>query len=313
MTQPPVEPTAPAELTPPIVELTPLHPAYPSRLRSLPGAPESILTRGGSLEADRVVAIVGSRDCAEDAKGYAHDLAGKLVKLGVVVVSGGALGIDGAAHKGALAAGGRTWVVAGTGSDHVFPGDHEDLFEEVAQGPGAMIWPFAADFHGPGGFLSRNRVLVALADAVVVVQAGFPSGALRAATCARNLGRPLWVCPAPPWRDKEFAGSRRLLSAPDRSTARPLYFEEPFLASLGLAPASSAGSTKAAAPVPRRALSSNEADALRGTSSVPLHLDEIASRAGLPAQAAAAALLTLALENVVVEGPSGFYRRQGER
>ncbi len=182
-------------MTPPL-QLTALDPRYPSRLRGVPDAPASLTTAGGSLEADRVVAIVGSRVATPAAAEFAHDLASTLGRLGVVVVSGGALGIDAAAHRGTLAAGGRTWAVAGTGHGVVFPEQHAGLFDEIALGPGAMIWPFAPDYRHRSAFLARNRVLVALADAVVVVQAGFPSGALRAASCARTLGKRSWVVPA---------------------------------------------------------------------------------------------------------------------
>jgi DNA processing protein len=284
------------------VQLTPLDPRYPSRLRGLPDAPASLTTAGGSLEAERVVAIVGSRRATPAAAEFARDLASTLAGLGVVVVSGGALGIDAAAHRGALASGGRTWAVAGTGHGAVFPEQHAGLFEEVARGPGAMIWPFAPDYRHRSAFLARNRVLVALADAVVVVQAGFPSGALRAAAIARTLSRPLWVVPAPPWLDG-FRGSRLLL---DRGGARPLLFVEGFLASLGAV----ARGREAKKPPVLRPLNQSEAAALDATSTAPLHLDEIATRAALPAQAAAAALLTLSLENVVVEGPPGFFRRR---
>jgi DNA processing protein len=280
------------------VHLTPLDARYPSRLRGLLDAPASLSTCGGSLEAGRVVAIVGSREATGEATSFARDLAAQLAQLGVVVVSGGALGIDAAAHRGALEAGGRTWAVAGTGHHHVFPEEHADLFRQIAGGPGAMVWPFAPDYRHRSAFLARNRVLVALADSVVVVQAGFPSGALRAAAVARTLRKPLWVVPAPPWLDA-FRGSRMLL---DRG-ARPLLFVEGFLASLGLAHG-------ARPSEPIRPLEPSEAAALQGISTVPLHLDEIAARARLPAHSAAAALLTLTLENVVVEGPPGFFRRR---
>lgn len=284
------------------VQLTALDPQYPSRLRGLHEAPASLTTSGGSLEAERVVAIVGSRQATPDASAFARELASTLARLGVVVVSGGALGIDAAAHKGTLAAGGRTWAVAGTGHGAIFPEEHAGLFAEIARGPGAMIWPFAPDYRHRSAFLARNRVLVALSDAVVVVQAGFPSGALRAAAVARTLGRPLWVVPAPPWLDG-FRGSRLLL---DRGGARSLHFVDAFLASLGALPPAV---LPAGAP-PARPLNQSEAAALGATSSAPLHLDEIASRAALSAQAAAAALLTLSLENVVVEGPPGFFTRR---
>jgi DNA processing protein len=289
------------------VHLTALDPQYPSRLRGLTDAPASLTTCGGSLEADRVVAIVGSRDATPAASVFARDLASTLARLGVVVVSGGALGIDAAAHRGALAAGGRTWAVAGTGHGAVFPEQHAGLFDEIARGPGAMIWPFAPDYRHRSAFLARNRVLVALADAVVVVQAGFPSGALRAASVARTLGRPLWVVPAPPWLDG-FRGSRLLL---DRGGARPLLFVDAFLATLGLLALRGVAPPQAVEHVPpARPLNQSEAAALNATSTAPLHLDEIASRAALSAQAASAALLTLALENVVVEGPPGFFTRR---
>jgi DNA processing protein len=291
------------------LQLTALDPRYPSRLRGLTDAPASLTTAGGPLEAERVVAIVGSRDALPAAAKFAHDLASRLAGLGVVVVSGGALGIDAAAHRGALAAGGRTWAVAPTGHGAVFPEQHAGLFEDIARGPGAMIWPFAPDYRHRSAFLARNRVLVALADAVVVVQAGFPSGALRAAAVARTLGRALWVVPAPPWLDG-FAGSRQLL---DRG-ARPLLFVEALLASIGATPGALPGPAQPPEHIqPARSLNQSEAAALGATSAVPLHLDEIASRAALSAQAAAFALLTLSLENVVVEGPPGFYTRRDGR
>ena len=287
------------------VHLTPLDPRYPSRLRGLRDAPAALTACGGSLEAERVVALVGSREATPDAAAFAHELASTLAGAGVVVVSGGAVGIDAAAHRGALVARGRTWVVAPTGHGAIFPEQHAALFDEVALGPGAMIWPFAPDYRHRSAFLARNRVLVALADVVVVVQAGVPSGALGAAAVARSLGKALWVVPAPPWLDA-FRGSRMLLER----GARPLLFVDTFLASLEISTAPPRPRPRPEPALPTRPLNQSEAEALQATSSVPLHLDEIASRAALSAPAAAAALLTLALENVVVEGPPGFFTRR---
>jgi DNA processing protein len=330
-------------------------------LRYVSRPPASLTIQGGSVEAEHAIAVIGSRDCTQQASTFAHELASALAQRGAVVVSGGALGIDGAAHQGALDAGGRTWVVAPTGYGRCFPTDHADLFAAVGRGPGAMIWPFGPGYHHRTAFLARNRVLVALADAVVVVQAGYPSGALRAASCARTLGRPVWVVPAPPWLES-FEGSRRLLAA----GVRPLTSVASFLAAQGLdeGPARSkrvdpnknqgpARSKRAdpndnqgpahetavpQAPTERTrlpdapgsmgvlddrpdgdrtrrhiAVSRNETRILRAISSVPLHLDAIAAASNLGAQAVAAALLTLALENVVVEGPPGFFRRRNGR
>jgi DNA processing protein len=285
------------------LHLVPLDARYPSRLRSLARPPSFLSIRGGPLDADRVVAVVGSRLAHPEAQAFAVHLAATLTGAGAVVASGGAAGIDAAAHRGALDAGGRTWVVAGTGCEHCFPPEHAALFDRVAHGPGAMVWPFPPPSEArAGSFVARNKVLVAISDAVVVVQAGFPSGALNAAAAARRLGRPLWVVPPPPWLGSAFDGSRRLLD----QGARPLQSVEPFLRGLGLAPA---GPVAASKPPPRP-LSEAETAVLAATSAAPLHLDEIASRAHSPAPAVMAALLTLALEDVVVEGPPGFFRHR---
>lgn len=258
--------------------------------------------RGGSLEARCAVAIVGSRRASPDADEFARALAAAIVRAGAVVVSGGAMGIDAAAHRGALGAGGRTWAVAGTGCEHCFPPTHEALFDAIGRGPGAMIWPFApASPARAGAFLIRNRVLVALSDAVVVAQAGLASGALRAAACARALVKPLWVVPAPPWA-KNFEGSWQLLE----DGARPLTSIASFLRALEL-PRARPGTRRRPKASARDPIQS----AILGAISIaPLHLDEIARRAHVSVQAAAAALLTLALEAVVVEDPPSFFRQR---
>jgi DNA processing protein len=296
----------------PVLHLTPLDARYPARLRSLARPPASLTLRGGSLEAARAVAIVGSRKASADAEDFARDLAATLVGAGVVVVSGGAVGIDAAAHRGALDAGGRTWAVAGTGCEHCFPPGHAGLFEAIGEGPGAMIWPFAPSSAArPGAFLIRNRVLVALSDAVVVAQAGFPSGALRAAQCARGARKPLWVVPAPPWA-RGFAGSRQLLD----EGVHPLTSVAAFLRTLELptvsaeSPRREAGEDQPGAGTGTEAADPIQFAMLHAMSTTPLHLDEIAARAHVAIQVAAVALLTLALEAVVVEGPPGFFRRR---
>ena len=287
---------------PPLVHLSPLDSTYPSRLRRLARPPSTLTIGGGSLEAARAVAVVGSREAHGEAAEFAHKLAVTLARAQIVVVSGGALGIDAAAHRGALDGGGRTWAVAGTGHERCFPEQHSDLYDSIAAGPGAMVWPFAPATEARGGnFVARNRVLVALSDAVVVVQAGPLSGALNAADWATKLRVPLWVVPAPPWLGPGFDGSRGLL---DQGRARALQSVDSLLSSL--APQGPSG----ALPPPPRPLSAGESAVLEATSSVPLHLDEIALRAQSPAPAVLASLLTLALENVVVEGPPGFFRRQ---
>jgi DNA processing protein len=300
------------------VHLTPLDPRYPSRLRAFESAPVSMTVEGGSTEALAAVAIVGTRHPTRGARLYALRLAETLAKAGVVVVSGGACGIDGAAHRGALGVGGRTWAVAPTGHEFCYPGEHASLFAEIARGPGAMIWPFPPRYTHRSSFHARNRVLVALSDAVVVVQAGFRSGALNAASWARRLNRALWVVPVPPWAAADFTGSRQLIE----SGALPLTSTHLLLDSLGLLAAEAAENRSAVGGLtgpPSRGLlppapldlSDREFKVLVATSTEPCHADAIATSAGMSPQATTAALLTLALENVVVEGPPGFFCRRG--
>ncbi len=277
-------------------------------------APPCIFFRGGRLEAEHAVAVVGARNATRDAIRFAERLCAGLVRAGAVVVSGGALGIDAAAHRAAIHAGGRTWVIAGTGPDRCYPSDHAELFDTIGAGPGAMVWLFGPGPLPRSSFLTRNRVLVALADAVVVVQAGLPSGALHAASWARRLQKPLWVVPAAPW-SKGFEGSMRLLG----EGAKPLTWPAELLASLNLQavdglvhPAEETGNNRDH-PRHKQAFSSNEIHILDVLSNVSLHIDAIAARSGESASAVAAALLTLVLENVVVESPPGFFRRRDSR
>jgi DNA processing protein len=313
-----------------LVHLTPLDPRYPSRLRQIVHPPASLTASGGSLEAERTVAIVGSRSATPGAARFAAELAAILASAGVVVVSGGAVGVDASAHRGAMNANGRTWVIAGTGHEHCYPAENADLFDEVADGPDRRA--------NRGGFTERNGYLVALSDTIVVVQAHEQSGALNAAQHAKRQRKPLWVVAAAPWL-RRFAGSARLLA----EGATPLFALDPFLESLGLTrdevteptvaeePKFAAGkrtrsglergnrhdshtvaSALPQAPIvrPLPPLSDQESAALRVTGPKPRHADAIAEDAGLSPQATAAALLTLALENVLVEGPPGFFRRR---
>ncbi len=207
-------------------------PTYPERLRALPSPPPLVTVEGSfSSRANCLaVAVIGTREPSLEAEQFAFQLAVELARAGAVVVSGGALGIDAAAHRGALSVGGRTWAIAACGRDHCFPKEHAALYAEIARGPGAVVWPFADDIHAlPGNFLRRNGVLVALADAVVVVQAGAPSGTLNAASWAQKLGRALWAVPGPPW-DPKFTGCRSVIDA----GARVLTSIDGLLGALGL-------------------------------------------------------------------------------
>ena len=179
--------------------LDPLDAAFPRRLLALKPRPPGLHVRGAMVEPARSVAIVGSRAASAEACATAHALAVHAASAGVQVVSGGAIGIDAAAHRGALAGGGHTVVVLGTGLDVIYPDRHRALFAAIVAAGGALVtaYPEGTPAH-PGNFVRRNQVIAALADVVVVVAASGRSGSLHTARAALDLGRALAATPGTP-------------------------------------------------------------------------------------------------------------------
>jgi len=163
---------------------------YPSRLLELHDPPAVLYARGQMLAAaPPAVAIVGTRQASSYGLRVARAIATACARAGATVVSGLARGIDGAAHDAALRAGGRTVAVLGTGVDVHYPRPHRALQETIAR-DGLLLseLPPGANGHS-GAFPRRNRIIAALADVTVVVEAGRDSGALITSDCALELGR----------------------------------------------------------------------------------------------------------------------------
>ncbi len=162
--------------------------------------PPPALYLSGALPGPPYVAVVGTRRPTGEGAAFAEALAGELARVGVGVLSGGAVGIDAAVHRGVLGANGCTLVVAPAGWNKPFPPEHTELFREVvARGGGYLSLCAPDEVATRPRFFSRNACLVALAHAVVVVEAGYRSGARNAAKHARVLGRKLFAVPAAPW------------------------------------------------------------------------------------------------------------------
>jgi DNA processing protein len=176
--------------------------ALPFGLQHLPEPPARLYLHGVLPHGPRV-AIVGTRCPTEGALEYAGYLAGWLTERGITVVSGGAKGIDAAAHQGALAASGSTLVVASSSFDRPFPSEHRQLFEDIVAHGGGYLSRFERGVEPRRHqFLDRNGLMVALSQAVVVVEAPLRSGARNAAKWARRLARPCFVVPSPPWNER---------------------------------------------------------------------------------------------------------------
>ena len=175
---------------------TALDPRFPVGLRRLAKVPAGLWFRGRlPATGERGVAIVGSRAASRGGATRAADIAATLARAGLFVVSGGALGIDGAAHRGALEAGGVTFAVLGCGVDVVYPQRHAKLFEQMQIGGGILSEYPPGSPPRPGCFPVRNRIVSALADAVVVVEARPWSGALITARRAVELAQAVIAVP----------------------------------------------------------------------------------------------------------------------
>ena len=170
-------------------------PLFPHNLTSISPVPISLFYRGElNQELDRVsVAVVGSRRASSSGLKRAHRLAAELAVAEVTVVSGLARGIDGAAHRGALAVDGRTIAVMGTGLNHVYPSEHQALFSQIIQDGAALsqFEPGFTGYHGGRNFLQRNHILVGLAQVLVVVDAEERSGSAAAIQIALGQGKPV--------------------------------------------------------------------------------------------------------------------------
>lgn len=207
-------------------------PAYPARCLELRDPPVVLYARGMPLVSDPpAVAIVGTRTATPYGLRVARAIATRCARAGACVVSGLARGIDGAAHEAALEAGGRTVAVLGTGADLTYPRFHRQLQQRIAN-EGLLLTehPDGSTGHG-GSFPRRNRIIAALADVTVVVEAGTGSGALITADHAVELGRT--VACVPNAIDLPLAaGSNALL----KQGAEPILTPDDVLALLDLAP-----------------------------------------------------------------------------
>jgi DNA processing protein len=285
--------------------------SLPGRLADLAAPPQRLFLRG-ELPRGPAVAIVGTRYPTERWAEYAYELAEELSRAGVAVLSGGAEGIDTEAHRGALAGGGPTVVVAPAGFNRPFPAKNAALFAQVVEQGGAYLSLVEANVPANQGiFFPRNACLVALAHLVVVVESPIRSGARNASANARRLGRPLFVVAVPPWHIKGRGclaelrlGARAVISTKD--LLRELAAQNLHAVSVGEAAPPFGGPQQQSLSFSETSSSSDARSVMleavqRGASSS----DEICLVTGLPAGRVSELILTLRLEGVLVTDPCG--------
>jgi DNA processing protein len=240
-------------------------------------------------EDDWSVAIVGTRRMTVYGRQVAEDIASLLARSGVTVVSGLARGVDSAAHQAALKAGGRTLAVLGNGVDQVYPPEHRRLAEEIIS-HGALISDYPPGTHpDSANFPPRNRIISGLSQAVVIVEAGFTSGALITASFAAEQGRDVFAVPgnilAP-----QSKGTNRLI----QNGAHPLLDPQEILEMLNLTMLNEKRAARIILPD-----DPTEARLYQVLGAEPLHIDEIGAQAGLPIEQVSAALAMMELKGMV--------------
>ena len=255
----------------------------------------------GSLAglAATTVAVVGPRAPSKAAAQRAFGLGEALARVGVCVISGLALGIDGAAHAGAIAGGGATVGILGGGHRQFFPRRNRELARSMLSGGGAVLSPYAPDEPArPAHFLQRNGVVAALADAVVIVEAAERSGALNTAGWAAALGLDVLAYPGDVDAPKS-AGCNALI----RDGATLVRGPDDVLAALGLASNGSVPSP----PAPNDPL---EATLVRTLQDGPQDLDALVEIARTATGAVVAALVRLEMAGAVERRDAGMYARR---
>ena len=286
----------------PVRTILPGESGWPARLSTIPEPPERLRVRGAlGAPGERRVALVGSRRTDPYGVDLACELARGLVRAGVCVGSGGAEGVDAAAHLAALEAGGRTVAVFGTGLDVAYPAAHRPLFERIVAGGGALVSEYEDGQRGEKWtFPKRNRIVSGLSEAVVVVRAGAKSGALVTAAWARRQGVPVLAVPGDV-REEGSQGPLTLL----RQGAKMAASAADVLAAIGMA-----GQLELAVDDPAAAVEGDGAVLLGTLGRMPRHADELAREAGLGAGAALAGLLELELRGLCEQRPGHYFLRR---
>lgn len=265
-------------------------PAYPRNLLNIAQPPPVLFVKGALLPADDwAVALVGTRHASAYGREVARELASGLAASGVTVVSGLARGVDVAAHRAALEAGGRTIAVLGSGIDTIYPAEHKDVAEAIAQA-GAVVSDYALGTPPEAAnFPPRNRIISGLTKGVVIVEAGEVSGALITADFAAEQGRDVFAVPGN-IHQRTSVGTNKLI----QQGAKMVTGVADILEELNLALVTEQRTARAALPADE-----TEQRLLACLSAEPVHIDELGAQMALPISQVSGALALMELKGMV--------------
>lgn len=204
---------------------------FPKILKEIPDPPRRLFVAGNQCEDNEImIAIVGTRKASAHGIKIAETFARELSAMGFVVVSGLAMGIDTAAHRGALSSGSRTVAILGNGLDKIYPAQNENLAQKIINQGGGIVSEYESNTPSyKHNFIQRNRIISGLSSAVVIIEAPLRSGALATASFAAAQGREVFVIPGPV-SHPNYAGSHALL----RDGARLVTSPQDIIEDLGL-------------------------------------------------------------------------------
>lgn len=278
--------------------ITQADPQYPALLTHIPDPPPVLYVYGTLPPADDLtIAVVGSRHATTYGIDTTRRLCMDLVKQGVMIVSGMARGVDSAAHAGAIAAGGKTVSVLGTGLDCIYPRENERLYHQIAEN-GAVITEFALG-AGPEAhhFPARNRIISGISHGTVVVEATARSGSLITARLAAEQGRDVFAVPGNIHSFKSV-GTHTLIKEGAKLVAHAWDVLEEFATSH---PERSAAPTSPESPRPH--LTEAEAMVMDNLEAETIHIDDLARKVKLPSGRLSGLLLQLELKGLATQSP----------
>jgi DNA processing protein len=279
-----------------IAIVTESHPAYPRLLREIHDPPGVLFMKGDLQPRDALsIAVVGTRHATQYGLRQAERLGRELVRAGFTVVSGLARGIDAAAHRGALAAGGRTIAVLAGGLFRIYPSEHQALAAQVADG-GALLGETPPESPPrAGAFPQRNRIITGMSLGVVVVEAGLHSGALISAEHAMEQGREVFAVPGRV-DCRSARGCHRLL----REGAKLVESVDDVLEELGpLVEAAPTPDGRVLHSAAELQLNIQEQSVLQAVRTEPTNIDAVAAGSGLPVQRVLATLSVLEMRRLI--------------
>lgn len=281
---------------------------YPANLRETHDPPPYLYVKGRLVEGDKLsVAVVGSRMATQYGRQLTKKISGDIAAKGITIVSGGARGIDTEAHKGAIAAGGRTIAVLGCGIDVAYPAENAGLFKAVAES-GAVVTEFPMGTPPEAvNFPQRNRIISGISMGVVVMEAADDSGSLITASCSLDQGREVYAVPgsvgSPTSRGTNslIKKGAKLVEGPEDILVDLFPYMKGYLRELELFKK----------PEKEFDLGVDEKGIFELISLEPAHIDALAARAGVPVSKALSLLLGMELKGAVRQVAGMNFIREG--